>query len=202
MKPLFLLLAALVGSCMGPDGSAAPLRAHTLDLPPGCRPEGPAVRRQCTVPADGYGRVITVWQNAQRFDQAFDDPQAKRAALARDPASFWAATLRTSEENGRAALQPDYAIRHADMRAFPPPAGAEACIWFEIDATEVATGRNGESRGIRCALYDPASDVTEEFGIDFIGFPPLGAPPDPTLAADAERAARSLRFAPPGAAGE
>lgn len=199
MKASILLLTALVTACMGPGGSTAPTRAYTLDLPPDCSLEGPASKRHCTIPADGYDRLINVWQAAQPFDQAFDDPQAKRAALREDPMGFWATTLRNSEENGRAALQPQFEIRRAEVRAFPPPPGAEACIWFSIDSTEVASGSDGESRGIRCALYDPATDVAEEFGIDFIEFPPPGTPPDPALATDAERVARTLRFAPPGA---
>lgn len=142
--------------------------------------------------------MIHTTETAAPFGEFFEEPS--RAVLREDPERFWARAVRDWEARAVSlTVEPGVTVGRAETRAFAPPPGAEACVWFVIGGTLVQEGVAGDIQGVRCALYNPAADVVEEFALEFMEFRPLGEQADPGLAADAERVVRTLRFTPPGA---
>lgn len=191
-------MAVLATACTAPQAWSAPIRDVTLAVPPGCRLEGARENEHCTftTPA-GRLRTLEVTSGEGPFDD-FDRPEALRAQMRQDPQRFWPGVVVTWQALHDAEGSPGVRSRRTGARAFPPPPGAEACLWFTYDASGVETGLTGDVQVLRCALYDPASDRVEEFKLAYMEVRTPGMASNPGFAADAERLFRSLRFAPPG----
>lgn len=196
------LLAVSAASCTAPTGSPAPTRRFTLDLPPGCALQPVALEDPASVSgciftsATGRARVISTKQFAVPFDEMFDRRPETRLALRLDPKGFWWGAVMGFEALAARGVPPGDLVRDVETRPFPTLPGSEACAWFVLNVT--SEGRPSDTQGVRCMLYDPGADVAEMFMLEYVESRAPGAPPDPGFAADAERVARTLRFAPPG----
>lgn len=193
------LMAVLAAACAAPEAWSAPIRDVTLAVPPGCRLEGARDDRHCafTTPA-GRLRTFQVSSGEGPFD-AMDRPEALRAEMRQDPRRFWAGVVMTWQALHDAGGSTGIRARRTDARAFPPPPGAEACIWFTYNASGVESKLTGDIQVLRCALYEPATDEVEELKLSYMEVRTPGMASNPGFAADADRLFRSLRFVPPGA---
>ncbi|MFO1104885.1 MAG: hypothetical protein U1E34_02195 [Amaricoccus sp.] len=190
-RPLLALAALLAAACAAP--AFEPVRSVSLDLPATCRLDLNQARSACSfVDAAGHGRAIAIAQDTASFAGLF--PASARAMLEADPRGFWTDAVQESEVSTSWPASPGTEIRHAENRPIPPAPGAEACLRSSFDAS-FRGGLAGEVHGVNCALYDPATDRVGTFLVVYTDYRDRVAPPDPTVAAEADRLFQSLRFA-------
>lgn len=192
------LIAVLAASCTAPGGPSESTRNFTLDLPSGCTLKEGEIGLGCDfISAAGGRQAVAITESAAPFGKFFSETE--RAAMRKDPRGFWTGVVKAweveaSERDSSLPIE----IRHPETRAFAPPPGAEACLWSRADIIMVGKVAS-EIRAVSCALYDPATDMVERFMVQYMDYRKPGTPPDPTVATNAERGFRSLRFTPPGA---
>jgi hypothetical protein len=194
------LAAVLAASCSSLYGERPEdARDFTLDLPPGCRFSEMDFSFYCAFRnAAGREQYIKTLEFTSPFDDRFDQPETARAAMRKDPRAFWTGIVEATERN--TPLGVAIPIVSTRSRAFGPPPGAEACLRVAMDAIDLVGGEPVpvDIQGARCILYDPATDLVEDFVIKHNQWREPGTPPDPGFPAEAGRLLRTLRFAPPG----
>lgn len=197
-KPVALLFAGILAACATPQsGDMAAVSAFAFAPPAGCGMTRTESGGECLFEtAEGRTRKINVVQRALRMPPLPSEAE-------KDPKQFWEAVVLSWEAGGSADVAPGTQIRRAesrirDRRIGPP--GAQACVQFVYDVTIRPADGSAlaiDSEGVRCAIYDPAANVLEEFLFEYEETRAPSVPRAPRFAADAERVVRTLRFSAP-----